>query len=184
MEGMGVFDRHLRFNDEYMLREQVALFYKKYGDPRLALSHAVETVPTLGDNYARECVENGLAATIAPKIASKSLIHTGIRGDFETFDGIYEAYQSSMASLPETQANSAKIELREAVRLDTPHHSDRLWAVPVEDPEKVHYSQTLRRLLARNALSEPLYLQRIEEAGLRPASTLVRKMRIGLWPKY
>lgn len=181
MEGMGVFDRHLRFNDEYMLREQVALFLKMYGDERLALRHACEIVPAFeaGKNYAQECVKNGLAARIAPKIAAKSLIYTGIRGDFETFDGIYESYQSSMESLARPFTNAAKIELREAVRLDTPYHSDRLWAVPTDDPEKIYYAQTLRRLLSRNALSETLYLLRVEEAGLRPASAITRKLRIG-----
>lgn len=177
MKGMGVFDLNARFDDEFTLRERVALFYKTYSDEERALRYAQLDVPELPWGYGEACSEGKLAARVAPKLASKSLVYTGIHGDFDAFSGIYEAYLSSMLSIPAQRSAEAKLLLRDSLRRDTVSPSDRLSVLPDDDLLKVNYGQTLRRLLNRNAMTEELYMARVAEAGMRPVSRLARKLR-------
>lgn len=173
----GLFDRGERVTDEFELRILVHEFLSTHTDaePRRLTTLTEELVP-LQDSFAESCVEGYLPASLSGKLAAKALLHYGSHGNFDDFDDLFEAYRSTTDVMDTGRQIVARSQLGKTLVFDTPQYSDRLSVAP-GSTESIHYAQTLRRLMARRALSEPAYVARMVEANLQPIPGFMRKLR-------
>lgn len=178
VQGTGLFDARDRLSDELELRETVGQYLTHHtGTAARQLRTEVESLVPLYDSYAEECVEGYLPASLAGKLASKSMLHYGLHGDFTQMDGVFQAYRSALEVMSVARRIVAKQQLLKTTIHSTPLYADRLSVMPESDESVQHYRQTMRRLLGRGALTDDVYVRRMQEANLRPAPTLLRKLR-------
>lgn len=174
----GLFDRSDRVADEFDLREKVMAFLGSHTgvEPRRIAPVTTEIVP-MTDSFAEACTEGYLPASLSGRLAAKAMLHYGAAGRFDELDNVFQAYRASLDVMDISSQIVAGSQLRKTTTSDTPRYSDRI-SVQQGEVAAVHYGQTLRRLLARSALSEEMYIRRMEEANLRPMPAFMRKLRI------
>ena len=179
LQGTGLFNREDRVDNELSLRESVVQFLGSHTEleGRRLTAMSEELVP-IYESFAKECVEGYLPARLASKLAAKSMLHYGLQGDFQQLDGIFKAYRSTLEVMSIQRQIVARTQVARTLAQDTPYHSDRLSVLPETDRSVTDYSRTLRRLLARGVLAEEVYVQRVEEANLRPIPLFMRKLRL------